>query len=1235
MASINRGDNTGAFGNDFLRIYLNNPNNLYIQRAVFQINDDITKEFFDPIFPLRINFTGAETNMLRQVNVCKLALWDEYGRRRTADGKFTFFVKENRITEPDAPEISNEEYFEEDNSVYFSLEDAEFAAEFVINATPKKMSELEQDIYLMTPDKIIGGINVSTEVDADGYVTINADLDQVSDYNNLINKPKINGQELVGDIEIDLEPQVQADWKIGNPNSKAYIKNKPNLADVAISGNYNELHSKPFIPSKTSDLTNDSGFIGDEKLADYYDKEAVDALLETVVDLTPVYERIEGVEEDLSNKYTELNNGKADQIYLDNVVDRLSGTDTSLRNSINVNATAIDTINSSLDTFATKNEIEGFATNEELNNAVIGLASLDEMNTALSKKANKTSIGNGTLSISANNELIGEFKANASSNTDINLSIPTKTSQLENDIEFVTAEEISLDNLVTQAQLSEGLGTKVNITELGTGILSIQKNGELVGAFNANSDEDKTVNLLVPEKTSELDNDAGFLQLDDLDYIDSAIQTLTDNVDIQNTKINNFTTELDNKVDRKTGYSLMANSEINRLKTVDNYDDTEIRGIVAEAVEKVDSFDADISGKVDKIDGKGLSTNDYTNLDKDTLSSVNTSVTTLNTTVNTLNNKTTSLTNTVTAMATEVSDISATLIHETEARQNADNNLQTQIDALEAKSTVVDILGTLEDLDVYDTSKLNENDVICILCDETQNDSVTYYRWTGTTFRYIGSEGSTYKKAEANEKFALRTTEINGHSLTSNIELSASDVGAMDANTVIGNGIITIQVSSQSVSNIENIKQIETFELNQVGNQAVAIPIPTKTSQLKNDLEFVELSVLTQSYLGEPREDEYGDGGNTLLWDKCYYLEDLISTNSEHIAALEGNLPVVALTGNYYDLKNLPANISTNYKTIAKDQTYTDYIDETFIEELTEKGGFITDAVLEDNYALKSDIPTQVSQLENDRGFVTNNAIGRADLTLYLADEVLGSFNANSKEDIPITIPVDTALSTTSIKPVQNKLVTNELNLKAYDNQVVHLAGTENVTGTKTINSLFTSTQNITDRSTKAATTKFVDDYYTDKNQYLVHLADTETITGSKTFTSPVTFTNNVALSAATCATPSESSTGNQVVNASWVLSQEYALDSQVVHDGGNETINGNKTFAETVTFQGITNLGSYAHVNTVGTVNDCPVNVSYLSTNYYTKSQVDSLLQAKDQQIRELQQALNALTARVTALED
>ena len=55
--------------------------------------------------------------------------------------------------------------------------------------------------------------------------------------------------------------QVQSDWAETNTESVSYIKNKPTLSIVATSGSFNDLLDKPVIPTKTSELDNDSGFL--------------------------------------------------------------------------------------------------------------------------------------------------------------------------------------------------------------------------------------------------------------------------------------------------------------------------------------------------------------------------------------------------------------------------------------------------------------------------------------------------------------------------------------------------------------------------------------------------------------------------------------------------------------------------------------------------------------------------------------------------------------------------------------------------------------------------------------------------------------------------------------------------------------------------------------------------------------------------------------------------------------
>jgi len=120
--------------------------------------------------------------------------------------------------------------------------------------------------------------------------------------------------------------------------------------------------------------------------------------------------------------------------------------------------------------------------------------------------------------------------------------------------------------------------------------------------------------------------------------------------------------------------------------------------------------------------------------------------------------------------STEVdSAISTAIGLEATARQNADNGLQGQIDALAASSDVTDIVGTYADLEAYDTSKLKDNDIIKVLQDESQNDETTYYRWSTSTesFTLIGEEGPYYTKAQTNTLLAgkLSDAQIRNQSI--------------------------------------------------------------------------------------------------------------------------------------------------------------------------------------------------------------------------------------------------------------------------------------------------------------------------------------------------------------------------------------------------------------------------------------------------------------------------------------
>lgn len=117
---------------------------------------------------------------------------------------------------------------------------------------------------------------------------------------------------------------------------------------------------------------------------------------------------------------------------------------------------------------------------------------------------------------------------------------------------------------------------------------------------------------------------------------------------------------------------------------------------------------------------------------------------------------------------------------EATARQNADINLQGQIDAISSASDVTDIVGTYAALQAYDTTHLKDNDIIKVLQDESQDDETTYYRWSTTTetFTLIGEEGPYYTKSQTDTLLqAKQDTLTAGSNITigSDNTISATD----------------------------------------------------------------------------------------------------------------------------------------------------------------------------------------------------------------------------------------------------------------------------------------------------------------------------------------------------------------------------------------------------------------------------------------------------------------------------
>ena len=114
----------------------------------------------------------------------------------------------------------------------------------------------------------------------------------------------------------------------------------------------------------------------------------------------------------------------------------------------------------------------------------------------------------------------------------------------------------------------------------------------------------------------------------------------------------------------------------------------------------------------------------------------------------------------ITELKRQIIKVKDDLATEVENRETADQEIWTEIETIEASSDVVDVVGTYAELQAYDTSKLHDNDLIKVLQDETRDDAITYYRWNGSAFTYVGAEGPYYTATETDTLLGAKQDKI-------------------------------------------------------------------------------------------------------------------------------------------------------------------------------------------------------------------------------------------------------------------------------------------------------------------------------------------------------------------------------------------------------------------------------------------------------------------------------------------
>lgn len=259
---------------------------------------------------------------------------------------------------------------------------------------------------------------------------------------------------------------------LNNINNKA---NTADLAAVAFSGNHDDLINKPTIPTKTSDLTNDSGFITS---ADYASSATGGVVKITNAFGTTMSEsgEVKGVVVSGTDYPAMWNDAIVSKGTLENALSTkrfatLSDVPTKTSDLTNDSNFVTNTSYATANTSGVVKVGSGLSiTNGVLSTTGGGVADAVEWDNVLNKPtfatvatsgsyndlSNKPTIptvNNATLTIQKNNTSVGTFTANASSNKTINIVVPTATSDLTNDSGFI--DEIST---ITNARIDEIMG---------------------------------------------------------------------------------------------------------------------------------------------------------------------------------------------------------------------------------------------------------------------------------------------------------------------------------------------------------------------------------------------------------------------------------------------------------------------------------------------------------------------------------------------------------------------------------------------------------------------------------------------------------------------------------------------------------------------------------------------------------------------------------------------------------
>ena len=136
-------------------------------------------------------------------------------------------------------------------------------------------------------------------------------------------------------------------------------------------------------------------------------------------------------------------------------------------------------------------------------------------NQSLVGSGNITITGGSGESVTVDTEL-SEDSENPVQNKIVTKALNTKVNQIEGKTlstnDYTDIDKAKVEAAITEHQDLSEYAKKTDLPTVNDAVLTLQKNGTNIGTFSSNATEAKTINIEIPTKTSELENDSNYLK---------------------------------------------------------------------------------------------------------------------------------------------------------------------------------------------------------------------------------------------------------------------------------------------------------------------------------------------------------------------------------------------------------------------------------------------------------------------------------------------------------------------------------------------------------------------------------------------------------------------------------------------------------------------------------------------------------------------------------------------------